>query len=153
MEQINKDLIKFETVLVIILCLLIWLALSSCTKTEYITVEKIKHDTTYVSKVQRDSIWLHDSIYVHEWMKGDTVYRDRDRWHTVYRETKSRDTVYQSRVDSVPVPYPVIKEVEKQLSRRQQMVMCVGVFAIIGAFCWFIWWAVKILRRFGILRI
>ena len=127
--------------------------LCSCTKTEYVTVEKIKHDTTYVSKLQRDSVWLHDSIYVHEWTKGDTVYRDRDRWHTVYRETKSRDTVYQSRVDSFPVPYPVIKEVEKHLTRRQQMVMCIGLFAIIAAACWFVWWAMKILRRFGIFRI
>lgn len=127
--------------------------LCSCTKTEYVTVEKIKHDTTYVSKVQRDSVRLHDSIYVHEWTKGDTVYRDRDRWHTVYRETKSCDIIYQHRVDSLPVPYPVIKEVEKQPTRRQQMVMCIGLFAIIAAACWFVWWAMKVLRRFGIFRI
>ena len=127
--------------------------LGSCTTTEYVTVEKIKHDTTYVSKLQRDSIWLHDSIYVKEWMKGDTVYRDVDRWHTKYIESIKHDTLYKATHDTIPQPYPVIKEVEKQLSRRQQMVMCVGVFSIIGAFCWFAWWAVKILRRFGILRI
>ena len=125
----------------------------SCTTTEYVTVEKIKHDTTYVSKVQRDSIWLHDSIYMKEWMKGDTVYRDVDRWHTKYIEKQVHDTVYKARVDSVPKPYPVIKEVEKPLSRRDHMIMCIGVFAIIGALCWFVWWAAKVLRRFGILRI
>ena len=149
MEQINKDLIKFETVLVIILCLLIWLALSSCTKTEYITVEKIKHDTTYVSKLQRDSIYIHDSTVVE---RKDSIIKI-EHWHTKYVDHAVHDTLYQATHDTIPQPYPVIKEVEKQLSRRQQMVMCVGVFAIIGAFCWFLWWAVKILRRFGILRI
>ena len=86
-------------------------------------------------------------------MKGDTVYRDVDRWHTKYIEKQVHDTMYISKTDSVPVPYPVIKEVEKQLSRRDHMIMCIGVFAIIGALCWFVWWAVKVLRRFGILRI
>ena len=125
----------------------------SCTTTEYVTVEKVKHDTTYVSKVQHDSIWMHDSIYVKEWMKGDTVYRDVDRWHTVYRETKSRDTIYRATHDTIPKPYPVIKEVEKPLSRRQKAVFTIGVMTIIGVLCWIVWWVIKTLRRFGILRI
>ena len=125
----------------------------SCTTTEYVTVEKVKHDTTYVSKLQRDSIWLHDSIYVKEWMKGDTVYRDVDRWHTKYIEKQVHDTLYQATHDTIPQPYPVIKEVEKQLSKRQKMVFTIGIFTIIAAACWFMWWAVKILRQFGILRI
>ena len=125
----------------------------SCTTTEYVTVEKIKHDTTYVIKLKHDSIWMHDSIYVKEWMKGDTVYRDVDRWHTVYRETKSRDTIYQATHDTIPKPYPVIKEVEKPLSRRQKAVFTIGVMTIIGVLCWIVWWVIKTLRRFGILRI
>ena len=127
--------------------------LGSCTTTEYVTVEKIKHDTTYVSKLQHDSIWMHDSIYVKEWMNGDTVYRDVDRWHTKYIEKQVHDTLYQATHDTIPKPYPVIKEVEKPLSRRQKMVFTIGIFTIIAAACWFMWWAVKILRRFGILRI
>jgi hypothetical protein len=47
----------------------------------------------------------------------------------------------------------VIKEVEKKLSRRQQMVMGVGSVSIMAALIWFLWWAVKILRRYGILKI
>ena len=119
----------------LILCVI----LGSCTTTEYVTVEKVKHDTTYISKLQRDSIWLHDSIYVKEWMKGDTVYRDVDRWHTVYRETKSRDTVYQARIDSVPVPYPVIKEVEKPLSKSQRGLMWMGVLSVLALIVFFVY--------------
>lgn len=123
--------------------------LGSCTTTEYVTVEKVKHDTTYVSKVQRDSIYIHDSTFIKE--KGDSVLIER--WHTVYRETKSRDTIYRATHDTIPQPYPVIKEVEKPLSRRQKAVFTIGVMTIIGVLCWIVWWAVKILRRFGILRI
>ena len=122
--------------------------LGSCTTTEYVTVEKVKHDTTYVSKLQRDSIWLHDSIYVKEWMKGDTVYRDVDRWHTVYRETKSRDTVYQATHDTIPQPYPVIKVVEKQLSKTQIALMIIGGLSLMAIFVFI---SVK-LKRFLSLR-
>jgi hypothetical protein len=121
----------------------------SCTKTEYITVEKVRTDTTYITKHQRDSIYLKDSTHVSE--KGDTVRIEH--WHTEWRDRWNRDTVYQATHDTIPQPYPVIKEVEKKLSRRQQMVMTVGSMAIMAALIWFLWWAVKILRRYGILKI
>ncbi len=121
----------------------------SCTKTEYITVEKVRTDTTYITKHQRDSIYLKDSTHVSE--KGDTVRIEH--WHTEWRDRWNRDTVYQATHDTIPQPYPVIKEVEKKLSRRQQMVMGVGSMAIMAALIWFLWWAVKILRRYGILKI
>jgi hypothetical protein len=121
----------------------------SCTKTEYITVEKVRTDTTYITKWQRDSIYLKDSTHVSE--KGDTVRIDH--WHTEWRDRWNRDTVYQATHDTIPQPYPVIKEVEKKLSRRQQMVMSVGSMSIMAALIWFLWWAVKILRRYGILKI
>ena len=121
----------------------------SCTKTEYITVEKVRSDTTYITKHQRDSIYLKDSTHVSE--KGDTVRIEH--WHTEWRDRWNRDTVYQATHDTIPQPYPVIKEVEKKLSRRQQIVMSVGSMAIMAALIWFLWWAVKILRRYGILKI
>jgi hypothetical protein len=121
----------------------------SCTKTEYVTIEKLRTDTTYITKHQRDSIYLKDSTHVSE--KGDTVRIEH--WHTEWRDRWNRDTVYQATHDTIPQPYPVIKEVEKKLSRRQQMVMTVGSMSIMAALIWFLWWAVKILRRYGILKI
>ena len=128
MKQIEKDFIKIEGVLVIILGLLVLWALCSCTKTEYITVEKVRTDTTYITKHQRDSIWLHDSIQVTE--KGDTVRIEK--WHTKYVEKQVHDTLYESKTDSIPVPYPVIKEVEKPLTKTQKGLMLVGFLAILG---------------------
>ena len=49
--------------------------LFGCTKTEYITVEKVRTDTAFVMKWQRDSVWLHDSVYVTE--KGEYIMKIR----------------------------------------------------------------------------
>ena len=98
------------TYLVAVLLLLIALICGGCSTTKYVPVETIKRDTVYQSKIERDSVYLHDSVYVKEWQKGDTIYRDRDRWHTKYVEKEVHDTLYQSKVDSIAVPYPVEKE-------------------------------------------
>ena len=86
--------------------------LTSCTTTRVVTVERVKNDTTYITKQQRDSIWLHDSIRVSE--KGDTIRIEK--WHTKYIEREVHDTLYRAKTDSVPVPYEVIKEVPAELS-------------------------------------
>lgn len=92
--------------------LLFVVLLCSCAKTEYITIPEYHTDTTYITKHQRDSIYLHDSISVKE--KGDTI--QIEKWHTKYIEREIHDTTYQSKVDSVPKPYPVIKEVPADFS-------------------------------------
>lgn len=98
------------TYLVAVLLLLIALICGGCSTTKYVPVETIKRDTVYQSKIEHDSVYLHDSVYVKEWQKGDTIYRDRDRWHTKYVEKEVHDTLYQSKTDSIAVPYPVEKE-------------------------------------------
>ena len=90
--------------------------LTSCTTTKVVTVEKVKTDTTYITKHQRDSVWLHDSINVSE--KGDTIRIER--WRTKYVEREVHDTLYRAKHDSVPVPYPVEKIVPAELSWWQQ---------------------------------
>ena len=99
--------------------------LTSC-KTRTVVVETVRTDTTYITKQQRDSIWLHDSVHVVEKQSGDTVYLLRDRWHTKYIESTKHDTIYQSRVDSIGVPYPVEVQVEKPLSWWQKIRMRMG---------------------------
>ena len=101
------------------LCLVILVALlmAGCkTKEKVVTVEKVRNDTTYITKHQRDSVWLHDSIHVTE--KGDTIRIER--WHTKYVEKATHDTLYQATHDSIPQPYPVEKLVERELSWWQQ---------------------------------
>ena len=97
-------------------------------KTKVVTVEKVRTDTMYFTKLQRDSIHIHDSIFVNQWQKGDTVYQVRDRWHAMWRDRLLHDTIYMSIVDSVPVPYPVEKIVEKPVTPWHN-------YLIIGCLC------------------
>lgn len=114
--------------LVALLLILLVMMCSGCVSTKYVPVETVKTDTLYLSKVERDSICVHDSIYVKEWQNGDTIYRDRDRWHTEYVEKQVHDTLYQSKVDSVAVPYPVEKDLtwwERQKIRFGELAMII----------------------------
>lgn len=124
--------------------LLLSAALSSCTTTKYVEVEKVRHDTTYVTRIQRDSVLKHDSIFVKEWMKGDTVFRDRDRWHIEYRDREVHDTLYKSRVDSIPKPYPVEKLVEKNLSWWQKTQMYAGDLLFLLLIGLGVWWFIRL---------
>lgn len=115
---------KVEGVLMMILIgLLTMFYLTGCTTTKVVTVEKIRTDTLYESKLMYDSIHVHDSIHIKE--KGDSVWIER--WHTKYIEKQITDTVYQSKCDSIPVPYEVIKEVPKKLSWWQTTFIWIGI--------------------------
>lgn len=98
------------------------LLLTSCTTTKVVEVERVKTDTTYITKWQRDSVWLHDSIRVRE--KGDSVWVER--WHTKFVEREVHDTLYQAKTDSIPVPYWKIKEVPAELSWWQKLRLWLG---------------------------
>ena len=78
------------------------LTLCSC-KTKYIETVHYQpvevHDTLYNTSYVRDSVTLHDSIYIHQ--KNDTVLVEK--WHTQYKWKTSWDTMYISK----EVPYAV----------------------------------------------
>lgn len=86
-------------------------ALSGCRSVEYVPVETVRTDTTYISKDKWDSIYVLDSVFVHE--KGETLLVEKTRYK--YIERVLHDTLYRERRDSVAVPYPV----EKRLTWRQ----------------------------------
>ena len=94
-----------------------------CRTVRYVPVEHTRIDTLLITKQQRDSIWLHDSIHVKD--KGDTLLIEK--WHTKYIEKMVHDTIYRSRVDSIPVPVTVTEYVERELTWWQQTKMKMGV--------------------------
>lgn len=73
-------------------------------------------DTTYISKVQVDSVFKRDSIFVKE--KNDTVYVYKEKVRDRYRLL--RDTVYQHSIDSVYVDRVREVKIEKELSVWQK---------------------------------
>ena len=78
----------------------------SCRTVKYVPVETVKVDTTYINKLQRDSIYMLDSVYVKE--KGDTVLIEKYKY--LFRDKFVRDTLYMAKTDSIQVPYLVEKE-------------------------------------------
>lgn len=97
------------------------LLLSGCKTTEYIKVPVETVRTEY--KVQKDSIYLHDSINVYTETKGDTVYITKLKYKI--KETFKTDTVLKR--DSIPVIVEVEKVVEvNKLHSWQKTLMWIG---------------------------
>lgn len=129
-----------------ILASLLLLLCVSCTTTKYVPVESVSYrtDTLHHYTHDRDSVWLHDSVYVA--MQGDTVRIEK--WRTKYQYKFVTDTLWRTKTDSVrvEVPYPV----EKQLSWWQQTKMDFGGMAMGGLFialCFAVVWLVKRFKR------
>lgn len=126
------------------------LVLSGCkTRTAVVTVPEVRTDTLIITKSQRDSIWLHDSVHVSEKTENDTVWLEVKKWHTKYIETRTRDTIYIATHDTIAQLYPVevIKEVEKELTWWQKTKMWVGGIAMLLLLAWFVWQAALIYMR------
>lgn len=103
--------------------------LSGC-KTKYVPMEKVicrdvvKHDTLHTS----DSVFVRDSIFLRK--NGDTCFLDR--WHekTIYKNVYKVKVDSFLKRDSIPVPYPV----EKQLSKWEQFQLKYAIWSF-GALC------------------
>ena len=115
---------KMSKIGVIVWIVIIALVCCSC-KTKYVTIETTRTDTTYITKTERDSIWMHDSVYLHEYTKGDTIFVNLTKWKIAYRDRLRVDTFYRTKVDSISIPYPV----EKELTKWQQWKMNLGGYA------------------------
>ena len=116
----------------IVVMILSAVVMVSCKTKEYVTVPVHHTDTLRLTQHHRDSIYLHDSTFVREFVQGDTVRIITEMWHTKYRDRLKTDTLYRSRTDSVPVPYPVVKEVKKPLNFFEKAMMGTGIASIVG---------------------
>ena len=102
--------------------------LTGCTSVQYIPVESVTHDSIYISKLERDSIHVHDSIYLEVKQQADTIIKTKYVQKVVYRDALRTDTFFIERVDSVQVPYPV----ERNLTKWESVKMDIGGIAIGG---------------------
>lgn len=116
----------------LILAVLLLLSFSGCTTMRYVPVEHHTTDTLRITQHQRDSIWLHDSIFVSQQQRGDTILLTTTKWRTKYIEREVHDTLYRAKTDSIPVPYEVVKEVPRKKSKFEIVVFTIGIIAIMG---------------------
>ena len=92
----------------------------SC-RTQYVPVETVRTEYKTRDSIRFDSIYQRDSIYMV--VKGDTIYQYKYKYLYRYLTTNRTDTILKT--DSIPIPYPV----EKQLSRWQTIKMELGGWA------------------------
>lgn len=116
---------------------LIFLAtiLYSCKSIQYVPVETMKRDTTYLSQTKIDSIYHRDSIYIEH--KGDTVYLSKYKY--LYKYIEKHDTLWREKVDTVRVAYPV----EAQLTKWQKIKINIGEYLITAIALVIIWLCAK----------
>lgn len=87
----------------IVVIILLMSAICSCRSVRYVPVETTKSDTVYLNRVQLDSIYMRDSVFIEK--SGDTIREFQYKY--IYRFKDRIDTLYISKTDSIQVPYPV----------------------------------------------
>lgn len=98
------------------------------------TDTNIHYISTLDSTFIKDSVWIHDSIYIKE--KGDTVfqYSYRDRIQYLYLDKVKRDTINFTKIDTVTITKPVIQEKTVEVTTLywwQKLLMGMGIFSIV----------------------
>ena len=89
-----------------ILLLLILLTFAGCkTKTVLVPVKETKIE--YRDRLRVDSIYNRDTVQIYG--RNDTIFKDVIRWRERFRV----DTVSVVKIDSIPYPVEVIREVNK----------------------------------------
>lgn len=122
----------------IIILLMLAICFVSC-RTQYIPVESVRTEYKTRDSIRFDSIYQRDSIYT--LIKGDTVYQYRYKYLYRYLTTNRTDTILKR--DSIRVPYPV----EKKLNRWQSLKMELGGWAFVLVIACVIGWLTYRLKK------
>ena len=107
---------------IISLLVFILYMMESC-RTEYIPIESVRYDSVFFAKMIKDTTFVKDSVFVRQ--KGDTVFKDK--FLVIYKKVLLRDTMLTIRKDSIPVPFPV----ERELTRWEQVKVDFGGYPFI----------------------
>lgn len=111
---------------IIFIVLMMIILFNSCSpKVIYVPEYHTEYITKTDSVVNIDSVHVKDSVIIKQ--AGDTI--EIDRWHTEYKDRWRERIVVDSfiKVDSVSVPYPV----EKKLNKWQQAKVDWGGWAML----------------------
>jgi len=135
-EQDNDDFDKeLKAMLAIFLWFIIGAAICSlfgACKSQYVDISEdmFIHDTTYVYNLQKDSIFLHDSVYMERWYQGDTVYLSKYVEHIAYKDRVKHDSIYINKQDTIVKT--VIQEVPAKKSWIDKTMETLGgIFMIV----------------------
>ena len=101
----------------VVLLAVVLLCLVGC-KTQYVPVETVKTEVVKELEIQRDSIYVLDSVFVRQ--ANDTVYLTK--WRVEYKEALRIDTLHIVERDSINH----VVEVEMPLTKIQELKINIG---------------------------
>lgn len=128
-----------------VVCILAMMMVGCKTREVVVTVPEYHTDTLYQSKVERDSIWMKDSVVIKT--GGDTIMVDR--WHVSYKEKVLVDTVYEHAVDTLTKVVEVPVGNASTITKWQKLRMTLGDIALIVMLFIFVF----IMFRYVILKV
>ena len=102
------------SILLVFILLCSFQALSGCSPK---IIEKVKTEYVYQNVHHRDTLITRDSIYIREWLKGDTVYIEKYKDRYVFRD-RWRDSISIREVHDTTT---VEKKVERELTAGQKV--------------------------------
>lgn len=116
------------------------LCMCSCRSTKEVEQNYQKStDTIYISKTKIDSFYLRDSIYMKEYLQGDTVYQYKYVQKLQYRDKYIYDTIYQNKVDSVYIyKYKEVVKSQSLWDKIRTSLVGACVIALIAAIAYVI---------------
>ena len=116
---------------------IILLALVSCKSVEVVGTSEVKDVQKFSVARSVDTIYLHDSVFVREVMRGDTVYLTRtewrDRWRTRVVHDTVRHTEYVDRVVEKP-PERYVPKFYKRCTIALWAIVAIATIVVIGRF-------------------
>lgn len=126
-----------------LIAIIIAMVCVGCKSVEYVEVETIRLDTLHHYELQYDSIVRIDSIYEKEYVKGDTVYLEKIKYHFRDKTKMLTDTIVEKVVETKEIPI----EVEKKLSVWDKVKIgiadCFLAFVALCGLAFAIFWVIK----------
>lgn len=114
-EKIFFRLVGYGIACAIALC--ICALLGSCrTQCPDITEDMFIHDTLQVYNIQKDSVWLHDSVFQERYVQGDTVFMYKYREHVAYKDKLVHDSIYINKNDTI------VQTVTKEVAAKKTFI-------------------------------
>lgn len=125
--------------------LIVFIIFMTCAcRTEFIPIETVRTDSIFLAKLQKDSIYIKDSVFVRQ--ENDTVWKEK--YKQIYKYVLQRDTVFISRIDSVQVPVPVEKKIGFWEQKKQEAGLIIIGMVITLAILLLRKWMIRIKNNF-----
>jgi hypothetical protein len=119
--------------------------LVSCKEIQYVTVPEVH--TEYVYRDRVDSIKYHDSVYIKELVKGDSVIKIEYRYKDRYIYKQMLDTIIKCDTIVKAVEVPVEVKVPRDYTFKDKVMFKFAGFGIFCAFLILLYIAYKVIKN------